>query len=220
MDSSDKLEFLLGDLKLRAKKIDSRTWSKLVFDCINQCKPQLSFLPEQHPIGDFLNCSLSDYDKRITPKEVVAFPRGVSFETKCLEIVQLETEHIKNERGGAFGLTTVEPGWKYIIEKRLLLTCQGKLLKWVAKYQPQEIDGLGYRSHRSGMHYRAESCSFGTVTAEGLTALFAKNDQLAGHQILTALRLLVQKGIENRERNLLPMRRVEQHIAGILSRID
>lgn len=220
MDTSDKLKLLTGDLKLRAEDVNPGMWSKLVFGCIKECEPQLNYLPEQHPIKDLLNCSLSDYDRRITPVEVVTFPKDVTLDTKCFQVADLESEYVPEERSYVYGVVhTTEPGWEYITEKKLLLTCTGTLLKWVAKYQLQKVSGLGYRSHRSGIYYKAESVSFGTVTQRGLT-LFKGQDRLVGQRILVTLQELIQEGIENRGRNLKPMRKTERHIAGILESID
>src|SRR5450759_4556786 len=152
MDSSNKLAFLTGDLKLRADEITPTTWSKLVFDCIERCKTKFNYLPEQHPLKDLLNCTLYEYDRRVTPKEIVTFPKGVSFETKCYHVTGLETERIPQESTSGLWPSASGPNWKYVVERNLLLTCQGKLLLWVAKYHPQMVGGLGFRAHRSGTY--------------------------------------------------------------------
>lgn len=217
MDSSTKLEFLTGDFSLCATEIEPETWCKLVLHCVKACKPHLKYFPNQLPLGQLLNCYLGDYNRRITPPEVVTLPANITTETKCIEITELKSEYVAHTPPPASHHGAYD--WKLIIERKLLLTSKGDLLLWTAGYRPELVCGLGYRAHREGTYYNAKSSVFTLVSCENLGNLLQPEDRL-GLQMIEAISALVESGVGDRRQKLYSMEKLGSQLRSVLDRIE
>lgn len=215
MDSSNKLNFILGEFTIPASEIKASEWLEIIKAALAICKPYLKYFPGFEPISERLNCHLGNYDRRETDKAIVEFPKGITQKTDCVEIdhFTLKTE------GDIPG-----DGVRFVMLQTLLLSRKGKWINWDYKYKRIVRSGLGYRSHRTGILEKAEICKFSLVNKDTLLGFLKEKphsgQQSLGQQILNTLHSLAVKGVKEKKRRLQPIEQVEEQLAGIRSRID
>jgi len=215
MDSSNKLNFILEGFTIPATEIKASEWLKIIKAALAICKPYLKYFPGFEPISVCLNCHLGEYDRRETNEAIVEFPKGITQETKCIEI----NNFIRETEGEIHG-----DGVRFVMLQTLFLSRNGKWINWDYKYERQVQHGLGYRSHRTGIIEVANICKFSLVNEDTLLR-FLKEKHRSGQQslgqlILNALHSLAIKGVREKKERLQRIEQAEEQLARIRSRID
>lgn len=215
MDTSNKINFILGHYSVPRTELDSFDWLEITREILNICKPYLKYFPDFKPIRETLSHS-HEYDSRTTDESIIDLPDGISLKTRgiyfCLE------RKIEGELGQGSGS-------RYINEKNLFLTQEGQWLILNSRYERVPQYGLGYRSHRSGIKEVVLECRFSTVSEEELITLFkyhptSETDTGLGANILTRMCYLVQGAIKERKARLNCFLEINEKLAGIYSSIE
>jgi len=212
MDSSNKLNFILGTFRIPATEVKASEWLEIIKAALAICKPYLKYFSGFSPISERLNCHLGSYDRRETDKAIVEFPKDITQKTRCVEIGQLiyETEGMHSD--AQFGV-------RFVILQTLLLSQEEKWINWDYKFERKAQYGLGYREHHTGILEVAKICKFSLVKEDILLG-FLKEKPRLGEKILDILYSLAVEGITERKRRLQQIEQAEKLLARIRNRID
>jgi len=210
IDSSNKLNFILGTLTVPTSEIEASEWLKIIKAALAICKPYLKYLPGFKPISECLNCHLGSYHSRKTDKAIVEFPKSITQKTGCVEIDDL----IQKTEGEIPG-----NGVRFVILRTLFLSRKGKWINWDYKFERKVQHGLGFRGHHTGILEVAKICKFSLVNEDTLLRSLAEKPDL-GEQILDILFSLAVEGIKERKERLQQIEQVGERLAEIRSRID
>jgi len=220
MDSSNKLNFILGEFTVPTSKIEGFEWLKIINAALAICKPYLKYFPEFRPISEQLNY-IDGYDRRETDEAIIEFPKGITQKTCCVKIDDLIFETEGEIPGGN--------GVRFIILQTLFLSREGKWINRDYKFERKLRYRLGYRSHHTGILEVAKICKFSLVKKDTLLD-FLKGDFLKGERssgkiplgqlILDILYSLVIQGVKERKERLQQIEQVEERLARIRNRIE
>lgn len=213
MDSSSRLSFVLGELRVPASELQAKEWLKIVQKVLEICKPYLKYLPRFEPIDKLLNCSRGDYDDRQTDESIMEFPEGIDKKTRCLVVTSISRD-ISEE-----SLLTPGYGTRFVTERNLLLSQKEDWLLWEFKYERTVRHGLGYRAHRTGIREIGQICEFSLIDEDKLLTLLEIRPDL-GNKILRSLHISASEGVRERKMRLQGVKQIENLLAGMINRIS
>ena len=203
MDPSIRLRAVLGENAVDVRELEPSERVAIFKGLLEECKPQLKYLPCFKPIGDELNCVLEGRNMRRfreTAFAVVEFPANFNLETRCMDL-------------GRFYMNTHIFVEGYIVEYRnLLITQKGELVRWLQRYRCEHRQFSGNRFHESGDYDVA------------LMSRFSFCDGMALEMILTSQTLkncivnlakYIHASIEAREHRLQNMQKLEVMVLGL-----
>ncbi len=213
MDSSSRLEAILGQLRVDASEITPEEWLQVVTDVLEQHKPHLKYLRGFRPLKEEFNCATgnSGYDYRRTNMEVVEFPVEIDADTKCLWVAKISHEvEGKNQWGENHGC-------RFVQQKDLYLTTKGEFLLSDHKYERIVRDGLGYRSHRTGIDDVAVWWKFALLADDSLRSVLKPE---VGCTILDVLIKYGEESVQERRRHLRAVEEAVLYIHTVRRRIN
>jgi len=220
MDSSNKLNFILGEFTVPTSKIEGFEWLKIINAALAICKPYLKYFPEFRPISEQLNY-IDGYDRRETDEAIIEFSKGITQKTCCVKIDHLifETEGELFGDGVRFG-----NGVRFVILQTLFLSREGKWINQDYKFERKVQHGLGYRSHHTGILEEAKICKFSLMKRDTLLGFlkekYRSGKNPLGQLILDILYSLAAESGKERKRRLQQIEQVEEQLAGIRNRIE
>jgi hypothetical protein len=210
-DSANKLHFLFGSLQVSARDIEPYEWLEIIRHILDLCKPYLKYMPRFMPIGDYLNCQFPGCGRRQTSESIMEFPEEISERTRCLTVEKLSFEKEGEHEDRQYGM-------RFVTERALLLSQEGKWLQWEFKYERVVEHGLGKRKRRNGIAQVAKVCRFSVLEEDGLLDLLEKRKGLGLH-ILEMFKNLASRGVEERKARLQQIKRVEEALIEIKEKI-
>lgn len=211
MDTSNRLDMVLGQHKVAAEELSASEWLTLVLTLLKEARPQLRYMPGFVPTQESMNWT-QEYDRRITDPAVVECPEGFDPTMRCLLIAGISREVEGASQWGS------QYGVRFVVQEDLLLTQrEGAIVRWSHRYERQHRTGLGYRAHREGTDEVAVHSRFTFVDDEGLAELMTPR---IGGAILKALHVQASACVKDRIRRLETMRSLEARLRGVRQRIS
>jgi hypothetical protein len=209
MDTSIRLKFLLGTLQVPTEEISEQEWLEIVKAILRWCKHLMKYFTGFKPIGEKMFCYLSAYDRRSTEEHTITFPEGFDRSTRCINVAG-----ISHDTEGDLGCGQ---GVCFFLTKDMLLTQEGKLVLWDAKYERVPHNGLGYRNHRSGIEEVAVYSKFEFISDSMLLALL--QDRKVCNSILVRIYMMVEESIKDRQHRLESLQCVAATIGALRERV-
>jgi hypothetical protein len=206
MDSSSRLNAVLGQFRIAAEELTAEEWFRIVDVCLSAYLPMLKYLPGFKPLEESLNCSVgnSGYNWRVTTPEATEFPPNVNHLTKCLRVAQISHAVEGENRWGA------AHGCRYVHKVELYLTIGGRFLLADHKYERVPQDGLGYREHRTGI--REEALWWKFINMEGKDLIPMLNAKVG----LSILDTLIKAGNESVDQRRSRLKATEMAVRSVL----
>jgi len=164
MDSSTRLDYLTGNLRIEHGEITTQEWVELFWHVFKICKSRIKYLTGFHPVAYFANCSIGKYDRRCTPPHVFKFVGDITVSdeyTKLCSLPEKEDAVELSKRG-------------YIEYRFLLLTKTGKIVSWHTKCRREKIFNQGFRGHREAIQEVAEICIFTELDPAAINGLIGE----------------------------------------------
>lgn len=212
MDTSTRLAFVLGDLKVGGDEIEPPEWLEILKKALKICKPYLKYLSGFEEIADSLNHHIHEYDRRATRLDIVEFPEGLNQHTRCFKLAQLSFETEGENRAGR------EFGTRYVTFHNLLLTQDGRWVRWYTKYERVVSHGLGYRQHRSGITETAVISEFTWLDDRGLLLLLEEFPKRVS-MILKSFCNMLQQSVEEKQGRLRALETRRNQLAEMMERV-
>jgi len=207
MDTSTRLSFLNGDLRIPASEIEATEWVELINKALDICKPHLKYVDQFKEVKHMLNFNDGAYDRTITSRGVMRFPPEAFAETtRCLCLLSRSCHW----EASAIGASKVE--------KKALLTQSGQWLWWVASYRQETRHGLGYRAHHTGTDQIAISSEFKIMDS---TSLLREVTALENpFNLLKALSDVINGAIAEKEKVLANLKSKRERLHDVFQRIQ
>jgi len=165
MDTSTRLDFLLGRLRVSQEEITPEEQLAVLNELITLCKPVMRYLSGFAEIRECTKRRLiGGYSYREVPDSVVTFTgKQTNLKTRCLEVADVIHE--------AWG-SGPQGGCRYFREHKLLLTQDARWVLWTTTYSRSETHGHGYTGRHSAIYEIANLSNFETLSVESLKDFF------------------------------------------------
>lgn len=211
MDSSIRLPFVLGELRVVASELSAAEWARVIGYALRLCSHHLKYLTGFKPLAECISYSSGSYE-HWEAKGMASIPEGqFTSQTRHRYITQLHHE-VEGECAPGFGA-------RRVLRCDLLLTQGGQWLTWQADYQRRVEHGLGYRGHHSGVIAQAETAVATLITNEQLAGMIEGHPGL-GSIALRSLHELARAGVEEKRLRLESTQSVETALRQLCARFN
>ncbi|PIQ66812.1 MAG: hypothetical protein COV95_02120 [Candidatus Zambryskibacteria bacterium CG11_big_fil_rev_8_21_14_0_20_40_24] len=165
MDTSTRLDFLLGRLRVSQEEITPEEQLAVLNELITLCKPVMRYLSGFAEIREHTKHRLiGGYGCREVSDGVVTFTgKQTNLKTRCLEVADISHEAWSSGPQG---------GCRYFSEHKLLLTQDARWVSWMTVYSRSETHGHGYTGRHSAIYERADRSNFEELSVESLKDFF------------------------------------------------
>ncbi len=214
MDSSTRLEYLTGNLRIEISEITAQEWVELFWHVFKMCKSRIKYFTGFQPIAYFANCPIGEYSRRHTPAHVFKFVGDITASDEYAELCLLppKADIIELSKAG------------YVEYYKLLLTKTGKVVSWYTKCEMRKEFGVGYRGHREGNHEVAEISAFIELDPSHLNGLIGEMSKKdSRHHPLTLILQfanLVDKTANIAQQRIEGLNNLSENIHSIAARIN
>jgi|GEM_PF-6829225 len=215
MDSSSRLQAILGQLRVAASAMTPGEWHTVVTVALEQYKPHLKYLPGFKPLKELFSCMMghgNTYDRRITDPGVVEYSSPeVDGDTKCLWVASISHQTEGENRASR------HHGCRFVQKKDLYLTIKGDFVLSDHKYERVVHSGLGYRQHREGIYETAVWWKFTVVEGDSLRPLLVAD---VGSSILDVLLKYGRESVHQRRQHLRAVEDATRYVWKVRQSID
>ncbi len=211
MDTSIRLPFVLGDLRVLASELTAAEWTKVLDHALHLCSHHLKYLPGFKPLAERIGYSSGSYD-RWEAEGMASIPAGqFTSQTRHRYITQLHQE-VEGECAPGYGA-------RRVLRRDLLLTQSGEWVIWEADYLRHVEHGLGYQGHRSGVIAQTE-VAIATLTTNAQLAGMIESRPGLGNIVLRSLHQAAHDGVEEKRLRLESTQSVETALRQLRARFN
>jgi hypothetical protein len=211
MDTSTRRTFLFHDLKIPIEDITPEEWFNIIKIFLGACEP-FKYLSGYKEIQSFFHYNKpGDYRVRNTPDSLPVFPETVNSRTRCWRLAEIGIT-IKGNVGEHHDHESTT-------EDCLLITAEGLLVRWVARYKVRVVRKPGKMSYT---YEDAESSLFSVMQDSDLLKLLREGPgtRSFGEMICLSLKKILVETAESAKGRLTRFQGGVRQMENLFSRID
>ncbi|HVN26484.1 MAG TPA: hypothetical protein VMT99_02420 [Candidatus Paceibacterota bacterium] len=200
MDSSSRLSFLLGDLRVSAKEITPKEWTRIVYKIHDATKHCFKYAGTK-PIGELLKSAIVHGATLETPATMIARSDDIFLRTRALVL------YVERTTPGQTQDNLLVPA-HYL---GLFLLENGRYVQWKGKYRVSKVSSKE----------QAMSCELIELSwTDGIEEFFAEPYQYRGYHMLDSLYLKFMSLVRDREEQLNTFKRIAALTEGMKFRVN